>query len=67
MNHEIIDLAKQFRLSVLHDGTFPIEEQHREYLLRLLQTEAAKREERSLAERLRQARFPAQDFYYTSL
>ena len=59
MNHEIIDLAKQFRLSVLHDGTFPIEEQHREYLLRLLQTEAAKREERSLAERLRQARFPA--------
>lgn len=61
MKHEIIALAKQFRLSILYDGKFSVGDNlsNEEYLLELLRAEAKKRDERSAAERLKQARFPA--------
>jgi DNA replication protein DnaC len=60
VNHEIIALAKQFRMSVLYDGKFSASDglSNEEYLLELLRAEAKKREERSAAERFKQARFP---------
>jgi len=60
VNHEIISLAKQFRMSVLYDGKFSVPDSlsNEEYLLELFRAEAKKREERSAAERFKQARFP---------
>lgn len=60
MNHEILALAKQFRLSILYDGKFTAPDglSYEEYLLLMLRAEAKRREERSAAERLKQARFP---------
>jgi DNA replication protein DnaC len=61
MNPEIIALAKAFRLSVLASGDFvpPEVSSGEDYLLAVLRTELAARDERTLKERLRQARLPA--------
>lgn len=60
MNHEIISLAKQFRLSVLSSGKFTASDSlsNEDYLLEVLRAERAAREERSAKERLKQARLP---------
>lgn len=61
MKHEIISLAKQFRLSVLSSGNFHAPEglSNEDYLLEMLRAEQASRELRATKERLRQARLPA--------
>ena len=61
MKHEIISLAKQFRLSVLTSGSFQTtgDLSNEEYLLEVLRAERTAREERAAGERLRQARLPA--------
>jgi DNA replication protein DnaC len=53
-------LAKQFRISVLASNDFPANEElpNEAFLLEVLRAEAKFREERAVAERLRQARFP---------
>jgi DNA replication protein DnaC len=60
VKHEIIALAKQFRLSVLYDGEFLVHDglSHEEYLLELLRAEAKKPGERANPERVKQAKFP---------
>lgn len=61
MTPELISLAKQFRISVLTTGKFPIRDDlsGEEYLLEVLRAERVAREERAARERLRQARLPA--------
>lgn len=61
MTPELISLAKQFRISVLTTGKFPIRDDlsGEEYLLEILRAERVAREERAARERLRQARLPA--------
>lgn len=61
MNHEIITLAKQLRISVLSSGKPPSQDDlsNEEYLLQILRAEAKSREERAVKERLKQARLPA--------
>jgi DNA replication protein DnaC len=61
MTHEIISLAKQFRISVLSTGKFVAsgDLSGEEYLLEVLRAERAAREERATRERLKQARLAA--------
>ena len=61
MRTETISLARQFNLGVLHRGKFIPDEglQGEEYLLSVLRAEAAERQKRAEAERIKQARLPA--------
>jgi DNA replication protein DnaC len=61
MTHELVSLAKQFRISVLATGKFAAADglSNEEYLLEILRAEQAAREERTTKERLKMARLPA--------
>jgi DNA replication protein DnaC len=61
MNQEIIELARKFRIGVISSGVYtpPSGLSNEEYLLAILKAESTAREERTAAERLRLARFPA--------
>jgi DNA replication protein DnaC len=55
-----MDYAKRFRITAIYSGGFVPEKglSNEEYLLSIFKAEAEAREERAVAERLRQARFP---------
>lgn len=61
MNHELVSLAKQFRLSVLSSGKFISQNglSNEDFLLEVLRAERALREDRAAKERLKLARLPA--------
>jgi DNA replication protein DnaC len=61
MNPEIISLAKQFHFGVISQNKFAIPEGlcGEDFILELFRAEAKSREERAAADRLRQARLPA--------
>jgi DNA replication protein DnaC len=60
MNHEIKELAKRYHLSAISSGKFNPSDglSNEEYLLELLRTEAALRQENATKERIRQAKLP---------
>ncbi len=60
MNHEIRELAKRYHLSAISSGKFNPPEglSNEAYLLELLRTETALRQENATKERIRQAKLP---------
>lgn len=60
MHNEIVQYAKQFRLHTLQNPEFTIDPNlsNEDFLLNIFHREAKFREERALAERLKQAKFP---------
>jgi DNA replication protein DnaC len=61
MNPEIVSLAKQFHFGVISQNKFAVPEElgGEELILSLFRSEAKSREERAAADRLKQAKFPA--------
>jgi DNA replication protein DnaC len=62
MNHELVTLAKQSRISVLYSGKYTAAPglSNEEYLLDILRAEARAREERAVKERMKSARLPTE-------
>jgi DNA replication protein DnaC len=67
MNPEIISLAKQFHFGVISQNKFPIPENltGEDFILALFRAEQKSREERATADRLRQAKLPADKKFET--
>lgn len=67
MNPEIISLAKQFHFGVISQNKFTVPEgiEGEDFILALFRAEAKSREERAAADRLKQAKFPAEKKFET--
>jgi DNA replication protein DnaC len=62
MKHEIISLAKRFRIKAISSGKFSPKSKlsNEDYLLELFRTEAQIREEQATAQRIKQAQLPTE-------